>query len=271
MIEILTALLVVAAVGLAAGILLAVASHFFGIKEDETVAVLRECLPGANCGACGYTGCDGYAEALAKGEAEANLCTPGGAEVAAKLGGILGTSVTVGEPMVAVVACGGDCDAVKFDMEYDGIYSCKAASMLYGGPSACKAGCIGCGDCADVCPVDAICVANGLAHVDPRVCIACTKCVKICPKGIIEMVPRSAAVAVLCNNTEKGGKARKNCNKACIGCKKCERVCPAEAITVQNNLADVDYEKCIGCGICTEQCPTGCLVLVDFVKGKYGC
>lgn len=270
MMEILTALLVVAAVGLIAGIMLALASHFFGIEEDETVAKIRACLPGANCGACGYTGCDGYAEALANGKAEANLCTPGGAEVAKKLSAVLGCEVEVGEPVVAVVACGGDCDAVKVDIEYEGIYSCKAASMLYGGPSACKAGCIGCGDCADVCPVDAICVANGLAHVDPRVCIACGKCVKTCPKGIIEMVPRSATVAVLCNNTEKGGKARQNCEKACIGCKKCEKLCPSGAITVTNNLADVDYEKCTGCGDCAERCPTGCLVLVDLINGKYG-
>lgn len=268
--EILTALLVVAAVGVIAGVLLAVASHFFAVPENETAKKVRGCLPGANCGACGYAGCDAYAEAVAEGKAEANLCIPGSADVAGQLSNILGVSVKAEAPKVAFVSCTGDCNAVSSTVIYDGMKNCGAAKMIYGGPSSCKFGCIGCGDCADVCPVDAICVHDGLAHVDPRTCIGCGKCVKTCPKNIITLVPQTIAAAVACSNTEKGAVARKNCKNACIGCKKCEKICPEGAIKVIDNLAVIDYGKCAGCGICTEQCPTGCLKLVDMVNGRIG-
>ena len=80
--DILIAVALVSGVGLFCGILLAVASKVMAVKVDERVVKLRDALPGANCGACGYTGCDGYAEALAKGEAKTNLCVPGADAVA---------------------------------------------------------------------------------------------------------------------------------------------------------------------------------------------
>ena len=268
--EILTALLVVAVVGLIAGVLLAVASHFFAVPENETVKAVRECLPGANCGACGFAGCDAYAEAVANGKAEANACIPGGADVAAQLSEILGVSVSAGAKKVAFVNCTGDCNAVNSTVIYDGMQNCSAAKMIYGGPSSCKFGCIGCGDCMNVCPVDAILICEDLARIDPKACIGCGKCVKTCPKGVISLVPQTIAAAVACSNTEKGAVARKNCKNACIGCKKCEKICPEGAIKVVDNLAVIDYEKCADCGICTAQCPTGCLKLVDMVNGKIG-
>lgn len=268
--EILTALLVVAVVGLIAGVLLAVASHFFAVPENETVKAVRECLPGANCGACGFAGCDAYAEAVANGKAEANACIPGGADVAAQLSEILGVSVSAGAKKVAFVNCTGDCNAVNSTVIYDGMQNCSAAKMIYGGPSSCKFGCIGCGDCMNACPVDAILICEDLARIDPKTCIGCGKCVKTCPKGVISLVPQNIAAAVACSNTEKGAVARKNCKNACIGCKKCEKICPEGAIKVVDNLAVIDYEKCADCGICTAQCPTGCLKLVDMVNGKIG-
>ncbi len=268
--EILTALLVVAAVGLIAGILLAVASHFFAVAENETAKKVRECLPGANCGACGYAGCDAYAEAVAEGKAEANLCIPGGADVASQLSDILGVSVKSEAPKVAFVACNGDCHAVKSTVIYEGIQGCEAAKMIYGGPFSCKYGCVGCGDCSAVCPVDAICIHDGLAHIDPRTCIGCGKCVKTCPKSIINLVPKDAAAVVACSNAEKGAVSRKNCDNTCIGCKKCEKICPEGAIVVTDNFASIDYDKCANCGICTEVCPQGCLKLVDFATGRIG-
>lgn len=268
--EILTALLVMAVVGVLAGVLLAVASHFFAVPENETVKAVRECLPGANCGACGFAGCDAYAEAVAEGKAEANACIPGGADVAAQLSEILGVSVSAGAKKVAFVNCTGDCNAVNSTVIYDGMQNCSAAKMIYGGPSSCKFGCIGCGDCMNVCPVDAILICEDLARIDPKTCIGCGKCVKTCPKGVISLVPQTIAAAVACSNTEKGAVARKNCKNACIGCKKCEKICPEGAIKVVDNLAVIDYEKCADCGICTAQCPTGCLKLVDMVNGKIG-
>ena len=268
--EILTALLVVAVVGLFAGILLAVASHFFAVPENEVAKKVRECLPGANCGACGFAGCDAYAEAVADGKAEANLCIPGGADVAAQLSEVLGVEISAGAAKVARVNCSGDCSAVTQKVIYEGIESCKAASMLYGGPSSCKFGCVGLGDCVAECPVGAITVKDTLARINPKVCIACGKCVKICPKGIISLVEEDIATAVACNNKDKGAVARKDCKNACIGCKKCEKTCQYDAIKVIDNLAVIDYDKCKNCGECAKACPTGCLKNVDMKNGFIG-
>lgn len=269
-IAILIALGVVAGVGLVMGIVLALASKFFAVDEDEKVKLVREALPGANCGACGYTGCDGYAEAVAKGEAEPNLCIPGGSSTAAQLSIILGVKIQELQPKVAFVACGGDCEAAKSNAIYDGIKSCKAASMVYGGPFDCAYSCVGCGDCAEVCPVDAICVHDGLAHIDPRECVGCGKCVGTCPKHIIKLLPKETRTAVMCSNIQKGAVARTNCKNACIGCKKCELNCPEKAITVIDNLARIDYDKCTGCRLCEENCPTNCLKPIDFMNNKIG-
>ena len=259
MTQILTALLVVGGVGLVMAIVLVVASIVFKVEEEEKTKTIRECLPGANCGACGYTGCDGYAKALALGEAEPNLCIPGSVSVAEKLSEILGVEIKVGEPVVAFVGCNGTCEATSKKAFYDGISTCYAASMIYGGPNACRFGCVGCGDCAGVCPTNAICIDDGIARVDPRVCIGCGMCVKECPKDIIKLLPKDAKVAVMCNSLDKGAVARKNCKNACIGCHKCEKECPSGAIKIVDNLSVIDYEKCIACGRCAEVCPTKCI------------
>lgn len=257
--SILIAVLVVTVLGLLAGVLLTLASHFLRVKENETVKQLRECLPGVNCGACGYTGCDDYARALSEGNVKPNLCIPGADGVAANIAEILGVSAEDVIEQVAVVHCNGTCDATDKNAVYDGVQSCRAASMLYGGPNKCNYGCLGCGDCAEVCPVGAICLKDGIARVDRRVCIGCGLCVKECPKGIISLIPDIKNTVVLCGNKDKGAVARKACSNACIGCKKCEMGCPEKAITVVDNLAVIDYNKCSNCGICVEGCPTHCL------------
>lgn len=262
MTEILLALAVVAGVGLVAAVLLTLASHFMRVEEDERVGLLRACLPGANCGACGYAGCDEYAKALAEGGVKANLCIPGADAVAAELAEILGVAAEDVVEHMAVVHCNGTCGATSKNAVYEGVQSCKAASMLYGGPDACAYGCLGFGDCAAVCPVDAICMEQGIARIDRKTCIGCGLCAKTCPKGIISLIPDIERTAVLCSNTDKGAVARKVCSNACIGCKKCEKNCPKGAIKVVNNLAVIDYELCDGCGVCIEGCPTKCLKTV---------
>ena len=186
--SILTALLVLSAIGVVAGILLALASHFFKVEENETVKAVRECLPGANCGACGFAGCDAYAEAVAEGKAEANLCILGGPDVAGQLSTILGVEVSVGTPKVAYVNCSGDCSAAAQKVVYEGLQSCKAAAMVYGGPFSCRFGCIGLGDCVAECPVGAISVKDGLARIDPKTCIACGKCAEGCPTKALHIL-----------------------------------------------------------------------------------
>lgn len=265
--DILIALLVVAVVGLIASVILVLASHFFSVKTDERVTKIRECLPGANCGACGFAGCDAYAKALVEEGVKTNLCIPGAQAVVEKISDILGVEVVeseLSEKSVAVVHCNGTCDVAPKRAVYDGVSSCLAASMLYGGANACGYGCLGCGDCAKVCVADAVCIVDGVARVDSRLCIGCGKCAKTCPKYVISLVPIDSKQVVLCNNKEKGAVARKNCTNACIACKKCELNCPAQAISVKDNLATIDYEKCTSCGKCVEVCPVHCIKAVDF-------
>ena len=261
---ILIAFLVVTAVGLAAGILIALVSHFFGVEEDPRVKQIRECLPGINCGACGFKGCDDYAAALGRGNTAPNLCIPGGNDAAEQIGDIIGVKAQSIRHMGAFVHCNGHCEATTKKATYQGISNCKAAAGIYGGPDTCRFGCLGFGDCSLVCPAEAICMKDGIAHVDASLCLGCGMCTTVCPKHVISMVPEKANIAVMCNNGNKGADARAVCTNACIGCKKCEKFCPENAISVKNNLAVIDYTKCVGCGTCVEGCPVDAIKKVFF-------
>ena len=264
LIDILIALAVVVLVGLFFGILLAICVHLFGIEDDKLTKQVREALPGINCGACGFKGCNDYAEALAKGNAKPNLCIPGAEATAKELSAILGVEAEEPKDFIAFVHCNGDCEASPNKVIYDGITSCRAEAMLYGGPKACSYGCIGCGDCASVCISHAICMENGVARIDTSLCVGCGLCAKACPKKIISMIPQEASTVVYCSSKDKGADARKACKNACIGCKKCEKSCPNGAIAVINNCAVIDYSKCNGCGLCVDGCPTKCLKKESF-------
>ena len=257
---IITAVIVVCSIGVLCAVMLVVASKFFAVEEDERAAKIRECLPGANCGACGYAGCDGYAKALAEEGVKTNLCIPGGDGTARSISDILGVEFEDVAEKVAVIHCHGDCEHTSNKMDYIGIQSCEAAKTLYGGKGKCTYGCIGLGDCVKVCTNDAICIKNGIAHVDPRKCGGCGLCARTCPQKLISVENATEKVAVLCSNKEKGAVIRKKCTAGCIGCKKCEKNCPAGAITVVDNLAHIDYTKCTSCGECVKNCPVGCIV-----------
>ncbi len=260
MTPIIVSVIVVGVIGLVSGLVLAIASVLMEVKTDEKVAKLREILPGANCGACGYTGCDGYAEALAKGETKPGLCAPGGAEMNNKLGEILGVEVDMAEPMAAFVMCNGTCDKVGNKMFYQGVDSCKGANTLYSGTKDCDYGCLGFGDCERACPYGAIKVENGCAVVNTELCTACSVCVRSCPKGIIGLLPLKKQAVVACSNKDKGAVARKVCQSACIACGKCVKACESGAIKVENNISRIDSEKCTACKACVDACPTHCIV-----------
>ena len=263
--DILIAFLVMLGVAVVAGVMLLVFSHFFSVPENPKKAIIRECLPGINCGACGYKGCDDYAAALAEEEGvKPNLCIPGAQGVADRIGEILGVVAEPFEDVVAFVACNGTCDANPPKAKYEGVETCYAASMIYGGSNSCSYGCLGFGDCAAACPSGAICMVDGIAHVNTALCLGCGLCAKTCPKHIINMLPQNSGTVVMCSNKQKGADARKACKNACIACKKCEKTCPNGAITVKDNLAVIDYDKCTNCGECIKECPTGCLKSVFF-------
>jgi len=265
MMSIIIPIIAVTVIGIVCGIMLVVASKFMSVPEDETFLAVRECLPGANCGACGYAGCDGYAHALADGEiSETNLCVPGGADAAANVASALGLEAGEVVRKVAYVACCGDCENVTSRHEYVGIKSCSAANLLFAGEFSCTFSCLGYGDCMSVCPNNAINVHDGLARINAKLCVGCGMCSKVCPNHLIHIVPDTVTTIVGCSNQDKGAVTRKACKVGCIGCKKCERECPAGAIKVVNNLAVIDYEKCTNCGHCKEVCTTGCIKETNF-------
>ena len=267
---ILVPVLLLAGIAVICAVLLTLSGIFFAVKEDKTAVAIRQCLPGANCGACGYSGCDGYAKALSKGEVEAtNLCIPGGERTATEIASLLGVAAEEVVEQVAYVACNGKCGAVERKYEYQGRKSCRIANLSYGGDKFCTSACLGYGDCVKVCPQNAIHVEDGVARVDPRKCIGCGICVRECPNRIIRLVDDTVRVVVECSNHDKGAITRKSCSNGCIGCMKCEKTCPHGAITVKNNLAVIDYDKCTGCGACHDACPVKCIHLENFICGTH--
>ena len=260
---IIIAMLVVGGVGLFIGLFLGVAAIKFKVQVDEKEVAVLECLPGNNCGGCGYAGCSGLAAAIAKGDAAVNQCPVGGEAVAKKISEIMGVEAGESRRMAAFVACQGDCDKAKVDYEYTGIEDCRMLSFVpNGGPKTCNYGCLGYGSCVRACPFDAIHVVKGVAVVDKEKCKACGKCVEACPKKLISLLPYDAPYQVACSSKDRGPVAMKACDVACIGCGLCKRNCPSEAITVENFNARIDPEKCTGCGSCIEKCPKKSIVEV---------
>ena len=245
--------LIVIAIGFVVGLGLALAAKFMSVKVDEKEEKIRECLPGANCGACGFSGCDGFAGALAKGECKPNLCTAGGESVAKALSDILGVEVKT-ESKVAFIACGATRDLNTQKYSYEGAFSCNAAAMLYSGPLSCEYGCLGYGDCINVCDFNAISVMDGKVAVCADICTGCGKCTKFCPKGIISLIPKGVKTYVACSNKQKGAQVAKACKVSCISCMQCEKVCPNNAIKIIDNVAVIDYSLCDFCGKCKEVC-----------------
>jgi Na+-translocating ferredoxin:NAD+ oxidoreductase RNF subunit RnfB len=229
--------------GIAFGVILAVASERLAVKIDPRVSEVLSVLPGINCGACGQPGCEGYAENVVAGKAKLTLCAPGGPDVAKKIAGVLGVTIEVGERLVAFCHCKGGTDT-EWKFDYDGIRTCGAAALIAAGPIACNYGCLGFYDCIRVCKFDAFEVApNGMPVVNPENCVACKACVNACPRGLFELVPVSAAVHILCSNLEKAKAVKDVCKVGCIGCTRCVKVCRNGAISMKEGLAVIDYSK----------------------------
>lgn len=259
-IAILKAVLVLGALGLIFGVVLAYAGKVFEMKKDEKFELINEALPGANCGACGYAGCAAYADAIYNKGEKANLCSAGGDKVAARLAEIMGNEPETTEKLRAAVMCSGTSENIEKKYNYKGINDCGTASRLGGGEKECSYGCVGLGTCLNSCKFDAIKIKNGIAVVDNDKCTACGMCVAACPKGIIKLIPLDSTHWVRCASEDKGAAIRKYCKAGCIACGICEKSCPANAILVKNNIAEIDYTKCNGCGICVEKCPTKTII-----------
>lgn len=258
------------ALGILSAVILYFVAQKFKVYEDPRIDEVEAMLPGANCGGCGFPGCRGMADALVKNDdISALFCPVGGSDVMKACAGHLGKAAPEKEPQVAVVRCAGSCAVRPRTNVFDGANSCAVVASLYGGETGCTFGCLGKGDCVVVCNFGAIEInpETGLPEVDEDKCTACGACVKACPKFIIELRkkgPKGRRIFVSCVNKDKGAVARKACGVACIGCGKCKKVCEFDAITIENNLAYIDFTKCRLCRKCVAECPTGAIQEVNF-------
>ena len=263
--EILIAVAILGGLGVVFGAVLAAASKVFYVETDPRLEKLNECLPGANCGGCGYAGCAGYAEAVLNGEAPIGKCASGGNECAQAMAEIMGVEAGEVTRKVAMVRCSGEkiydkdgnlVRGVKSKATYEGFKDCIAASKVGGnGPISCKYGCLGFGTCVKACKYDAISVVNGVAKVNEDRCVGCMACSHVCPRELIIAVEPHRNVVIACNSMAKGAVTTRSCTIGCIGCGLCKKICPEGAITVTNNLAVIDYDKCTNCGLCATVCP----------------
>ncbi len=258
---------IIGGLGLVFGTMLAIAGKLLAVAEDPKVALIREALPGANCGGCGKAGCDAFAVAVAAGEASIKGCPVGGSSCAKRIAEIMGVAAEEIEPTTAYIKCKGTISDAQYRYEYYGINDCGALSMLAGGGSkACPFGCLGAGSCKNSCVFGAIDIVDGIAVINRDLCTACGACVKTCPRDLIEMIPASKTVRVACNSHDNGKTVKSYCSVGCISCKICEKACEYDAIHVGDMLAHVDYEKCVLCMACVAKCPTK--VIVDLLPDK---
>lgn len=274
---ILIAVIVLGAIALVSAVVLYITSKRFAVYEDPRLETVTEVLPGANCGGCGFPGCGGMADALVKGadagSIEGLFCPVGGQKVMENVADLLGMTVEKTDPMVAVVRCNGTCENRPRIAEYNGLRTCAAIHATGAGETACGFGCLGCGDCVSACQFEAIHMnpQTGLPEVDDEKCTACGACVKACPRSIIELRkkgPKNRRIYVQCVNKDKGPAAMKACKVSCIACGKCFKACKFDAITIENNLSYIDYNKCRMCRKCVNECPTHAITALNFPVKK---
>ncbi|MDR0553534.1 MAG: RnfABCDGE type electron transport complex subunit B [Treponema sp.] len=238
--------------------------EFFAVAEDPLKGKIRDALPGANCGACGYPGCDGYAAALAEGQTGIGGCTVGGKETANKLSAILGISANV-VPVVAVLACRGSREHTPNRGDYRGLLTCRGAKLASGSTKLCAWGCLGFGDCVAICRFEALSMdKDGLPRINRDKCTGCKLCMTECPQGLLQEAPRDrkGALALCSNRNPVKALVKKTCEAGCIKCGLCVKSCPKLCITIENGIPKIDYTLCVSCGVCVSKCPTKVLALL---------
>ncbi len=261
--DILIPFIILGAMAAVFAIVLAIAGSKLAVKLDERVQRINELLTGANCGCCGYAGCEAFAKALIKGDAKIIDCPSTTKENKELIADLLGSEVGEVEPTIVVCACNGGYRCLdKYD--YQGYGDCASIELLAGGKKACPTGCIGAGKCVDVCPFHAIDIlGDGVAVVNQEKCVQCGTCITACPKNLMTRLPAKAKVYIACSNHDRGREIRKICSAGCIGCGLCAKVCEAGAITMVDGLPVFDYDKCTNCRKCVEKCPSKCILTLD--------
>ncbi|MDD5454572.1 MAG: RnfABCDGE type electron transport complex subunit B [Candidatus Ratteibacteria bacterium] len=260
-------ILITVGLGLFFAFILFIADKKLRVEEDPRVEKIEKALAGLNCGACGYPSCRLAAEAMVKGEADIGACLVGGENAATEIAGIVGKEFKKKtHKNIAVVHCGIDSTTRQITAGYNGVKTCIAANLTMQGGMACRYGCLGFGDCAKVCPVDAITMKNNAPMIDIEKCIGCGKCVKVCPRHIISLrlhVPGERLVDVACSNIEPGKQVRAVCKIGCIACGICQKLSEG-VFEVNDNLSRINFqkakEKTPDWDIIIQKCPTHCIL-----------
>ena len=271
MLNVVIAILVLAALGLMLGGLIGFTANRFAVRTDPRIEEITALLPGANCGGCGYAGCADYAKAIVEDGASPAGCAVVSEENFRKIIQTAGMETGKRERKTAVVYCSGDNDHAVHVALYNGLNDCRAAAALSGAGKGCRFGCIGLGSCARSCQFGAIEIRNGLAIVHPELCRGCGKCTDVCPRKLIRLVSAESQVHVYCNSLDKGPAKRKNCSAGCLACRKCVKAVP-DTFNAQGFLVRARE----GARISEEQidaikCPTGALQSVEtHLSGKKG-
>jgi len=247
--------------------LLVLAHRVLHVDEDPRIDAVQQMLPGTNCGACGFPGCLGLAQAVVEGSALPGKCTVMNEDEREMVAEFLGVEVGAEEKVVARLACAGGTNTARNRAHYEGLQSCRAATLVAGGGKACFWGCLGLGDCEAVCDFDAIYMnEHGLPVVVEDLCTACGDCVDACPKDLFSLHPVSHRLWVACKNLERGEAVLADCDVGCDACGRCAADAP-DVITMIDNLPVVDYGRNHNVKQAIERCPTGAIMWFDDKKG----
>lgn len=255
---------ILAGVGLVFGALIALANRRFKVWEDPRIDEVAALLPGANCGACGFPGCRGFAEACVAGTVKPAGCTVMNDDMRADVAACLGVDAGQADRRVARLLCAGGTDVAPRKATYRGLESCAAAVAVGGGGKGCAWGCVGLADCAVACTFGAITMnARGLPVVDADKCTACNDCVVACPLDLFTIMPVGHHLLVQCRSLLQGDDATRVCTVACNACGRCAADAPG-LISMRDGLAVVDYTRIeLETKDATSRCPTGAIIWLE--------
>ncbi len=244
---------------------LAIADAKLHVDEDPRIGMILDQLPGANCGGCGYPGCNAFAEKIVNGTAQISGCPVNTDDGVKEISNIMGVETVVSEKKYARLLCrGGNIETAKKG-EYLGIRTCIAAHLTFGADKLCQYGCLGFGDCVTVCPFDSIQIDdNGLPRINEETCTGCGICAEECPRKVLEIHPKSRNLFIFCKNRDDAKYSRTVCIKACTACKACLKGVEEGQILMENNLAVINYDIYGTVDeVPTQKCPTGAIGLLN--------